>query len=249
MKTAAGAVLVAGALLFAGPATAQYYPQQPAPQPYPPPAPPQYYPPPPPQYYPPPPPPTYYPPRQPEANKLQTTLRASGGVAFASQGYYCGYYGYYGVAYTCTAGYGAVWPDVNLDIDFWVKPTIGLTVGANVMWGTYTPSVPGVPPSSISSTTWEPHIDVLVSVPGNPDVKGRVRFGFGLYVASINGVNATGNAVSYNSVGGAFRLGFGASLLASSRVGIGVDAIFEAGWIGSSYVSTVQLLIGPEFHF
>jgi hypothetical protein len=80
-------------------------------------------------------------------------------------------------------------------------------------------------------------------------VKGRVRFGFGLYISEANGNNSLGNNVTYSSVGGAMRLGFGASLLANSLVGIGLDAIFEAGWIGSSYVSTVQLLIGPELHF
>lgn len=243
MKTAAGAVLVAGALLFAGPAMAQYYPQQ-----QPPPPPPQYYPPPPPQYYPPPP-PVYYPPREVDDGKIHGTLRASGGVAFASQGYYCGYYGYYVVAYSCTAGYAAVWPDVNLDLDVWFQPNLGLTFGANVMWGNYTPSVVGVPPSAVSSTTWEPHVDVLVAMPGNPNIKGRVRFGFGVYIASASGTNTLGNSVTLNNAGGAFRLGFGASLFAKSPVGLGVDAIFEAGWIGSNYVSTIQLLIGPEFHF
>ena len=77
----------------------------------------------------------------------------------------------------------------------------------------------------------------------------RVRFGFGLYIAEANGINTSGNNVQYNGIGGAFRAGFGASFLPHSKIGIGLDAIFEAGWIGSSYVSTVQLLIGPELHF
>ena len=83
-----------------------------------------------------------------------------GRVAFASNGYYCGYYyTYYTTTYSCSAGYAAVWPDVNLDVDIWVRPTLGITIGANVMWGTYTPSgVFGVPNNSISSTTWEPHV-------------------------------------------------------------------------------------------
>lgn len=260
MKTAAGAVLVAGSLLFASPALAQYYPTQPAPQPapqpppppsQPPPPPPQYYPPPPPppQYYPPPP-PQYYRPRPTDDGKIHYTVRVSGGVAFASNGYYCGYYyTYYSTTYSCGAGYTAAWPDVNLDLDVWFKPTLGLSLGANVMWGTYTPSISGIPNNSIYSTTWEPHVDVLASLPSSPQIKGRVRFGFGLYIAEADGNNQLGNHVTYNNVGGAFRLGFGASFFANSLVGIGIDAIFEAGWIGSNYVSTVQLLIGPELHF
>jgi hypothetical protein len=245
MKASAATVLIAGTLLFAAPALAQYYPNNPPP-------------PPPPQYYPPPPPPQYYPPQQPvyyqpqdmDEGKTHYTIRASGGVAFVSNGYYCGYYyTYYTTTYSCSAGYAAVWPDVNLDIDVWVRPTLGVTFGANVMWGTYTPNVVGVPNNSISSTTWEPHIDFLAGIPGNPQVKGRVRLGFGLYIAEANGLNASGQTVNYNGVGGAFRAGIGATFLPKSKVGIGIDAIFEAGWIGSSYVSTVQLLIGPELHF
>jgi hypothetical protein len=258
MKVSAATVLVFGTLLFAAPAFAQYYPSQPPP----PPPPPQYYPPPaapPPQYYPPAPPPAYYQPPSPvyyqpqpmEEAKTHYTIRASGGVAFASNGYYCNYYyTFYTTAYSCTAGYSAVWPDVNLDVDIWIRPTLGITLGANVMWGTYTPSnVVGVPSNSISSTTWEPHIDFLAGIPGNPQVKGRVRLGFGLYIAEANGLNGAGQNFQFNGVGGALRLGIGATFLPKSLVGIGVDAIFEAGWVGSSYVSTVQLLIGPELHF
>jgi hypothetical protein len=249
MKTGARAVLFAGALLFAAPALAQYYPTQPGPPP-PPPPPPQYYPPPPPPQYYPPPPPVYYRPQAVDDGKIHYTLRLSGGVAFASNGYYCGYYyTYYTTTYSCGAGFTAVWPDVNADIDIWIRPTLGLSLGVNVMWGQYTPNISGVPNNVVYSTTWEPHIDVLTSLPSSPQVKGRVRFGFGLYIADVNGNNSLGNNVAYNSVGGAIRIGFGASLLANSPVGIGLDAIFEAGWIGSSYVSTVQLLLGPELHF
>ncbi len=248
MKVLTATVLFAGTLLFAAPASAQYYPSNPPP-------PPQYYPPPPPpppQYYPPPPPPpTYYQPVPMEEAKTHYTIRLSGGVAFASNGYYCGYYyNFYSTTYACGAGYTAVWPDVNLDVDIWVRPTLGVSIGANVMWGSYTPSgISGVPNNTIYSTTWEPHVDFLFGMPANQQVKGRVRFGFGLYIADANGNNGTGQNVSYNALGGAFRAGIGATFLPHSKVGFGIDAIFEAGWIGSSYVSTVQLLIGPELHF
>ena len=245
MKLATSTVLVTATLLFATPAFAQYYPSQPAPPP------PQYYPPAPsPQTYPPPaPPPVYYQPQE-EERKIHFTIRASGGVAFASNGYYCGYYyTYYTTTYSCGAGYSAVWPDINLDVDVWMRPNLGVSIGANVMWGTYTPSVVGVPNNSISSTTWEPHVDFLLGLLGSPQVKGRIRLGFGLYIAEASGLNASGTNITYNGVGGAFRAGIGASFLPHSRVGIGIDAIFEAGWIGSNYVSTVQLLIGPELNF
>jgi hypothetical protein len=118
------------------------------------------------------------------------------------------------------------------------------------MWGTYNSGFSSV--GSITSTTWEPHVDFLFapSYVASDTWKGRLRLGFGLYVADANN-GSTGNTgpTNYNNVGGAFRVGIGASLLPKSVVGIGMDAIFEAGWIGNNYVSTVQLLIGPELHF
>ncbi len=232
-------------------------PQQPEPQftPPPPPAPPA----PPQQALPPPPnyfyyqyPPVYYrPPPPPWDGKVRYTVRASGGVAFVGAGYYCGYYySYYVPAYGCGSGFATAQPDINLDVDVWVDPTMAISFGANVMWGTYTPNLVGVPPNNVYSKTWEPHVDVLLAPTyGSNAAKGRIRLGFGLYVAEANGQNATGQTVRWNGVGGAFRLGFGVSLLPKSIVGIGMDAIFETGWVGSSYVSTVQLLIGPELHF
>src|SRR5271169_16349 len=123
MKKAAGAVFVAGVLLVAGPAFAQYYPNTPAP---PPPPPPQYYPPPPPPvYYQAPPPPVYYQPPPPmDSGRPSYTIRASGGVSFVGAGYYCGYYYYYYPVYSCGAGYSTAFPDVNFDLDVWVKPSL-----------------------------------------------------------------------------------------------------------------------------
>jgi hypothetical protein len=184
-------------------------------------------------------------------DKMSYTVRASGGVSFIGAGYYCGYYYYYYPVYSCGAGYSTAFPDVNFDIDVWVKPSLGVTFGANVMWGTYTPYYNSANIATTYSTIWEPHIDFLLAPPYSDQVKGRVRLGFGLYIANVNNGTPPAGVQPYvfNGVGGAFRLGFGASFLPKSKVGIGIDAIFEAGWIGSSYVSTVQLLIGPELHF
>jgi hypothetical protein len=247
MKTA-GALLVAGAMLLGAPALAQYYPTTPPPGP-PPPPPPGYYPPPPPQYYPPPPAP-YSPPRPYWDGKTHYTIRASGGISFIGAGYYCGYYTNAGFNY-CGVGYSNVEPDVNLDLDIWLRPSLGITLGANVMWGSFS-GMPVGGQTNISSTTWEPHIDFLFapSYVTSDQWKGRVRLGVGLYVADANnGIGGPGPNNNVSNVGGAFRVGFGASILPKSPVGIGIDAIFEAGWIGSNYVSTVQLLIGPELHF
>ncbi len=203
----------------------------------------------PPPYYPQ---PAYYGPPVPvNDGKTHVTLRASGGVAFLSAGYYCGYfYAYYVSAYACGGGYATAQPDVNLDVDLWFEPTLGLTLGANLMWGAYTPSVVGLPANSVYSTTLEPHVDVLLAPGyGTNQLKERVRLGFGLYLAEAHGLNTTGQNLHYNAVGGAFRAGFGAALLPKSKVGIGVDVLLEAGWIGSNYVSTIQLLVGPELHF
>ena len=207
-----------------------------------------------------PPPPYFYyppvffrPPPPPGDGKTHFTVRASGGVGFLGGGYYCGYYyAYYvPIGYGCGGGFATAQPDVNLDLDVWVEPSIALSLGANVMWGTFTPAVGGVPPNNIYSKTWEPHVDVLLSPSyyGSSTLKGRVRLGFGLYVADVHGLTATGQNVQYNAVGGAFRMGVGFSILPKSIVGFGVDAIFEAGWLGSYYVSTLQLLIGPELNF
>ncbi len=249
MKTAAGAVLCVATLLFAAPALAQYYPTPPPPPPQgPPPGPPPgYYPPPPPPYYGPPP-PVYYRPPPEWDGKIHYTLRASAGISFASNGYYCGYiFTYYANGYGCGVGYSAAWPDLNVDLDVWFRPTVGVSFGTNVMWGPFNPNFTGS--NQIYSTTWEPHVDVLLALPSYGQVKGRFRFGAGIYIENTNGPNGTGTNVAYNAVGGAARVGIGTSLFAKSPVGLGLDAIFEAGFIGNNYVSTVQLLIGPELHF
>ncbi|MGO9065315.1 MAG: hypothetical protein ACLQIH_11360 [Myxococcaceae bacterium] len=263
-RAEAGAVLVVGVLLFAASALAQastpaaepppppppaFIPEAPPAAPPPPPSPTPTSQPPPLQYYPQP--ASYGPPVSVDDGKTHVTLRASGGVAFLSAGYYCGYfYAYYVSAYACGGGYATAQPDVNLDVDVWFAPTLGLTVGANLLWGTYTPSVVGLPANSVYSTTWEPHLDVLLAPgPGNNQLKERLRFGFGLYLAEAHGLNTTGQNLQYNAVGGAFRAGFGASLFPTSKVGLGMDVVLEAGWLGSNYVSTIQLLVGPELHF
>jgi len=223
---------VAFALCAAAPAAAQYYPPPPPPGP-------------PPGYYPPPPPPSSPPPgwygrpQVQQAPVRDNTLRVSGGMAIASTGYYCGYVYVPGYAYpACGSAYSSVLPNVNVDFDVAVSRSAAITVGGNVTWGSY---------SGISTTLWEPHIDYLLR--GSPFAPARWRFrlGAGIYIASTS--DATYGGPAATTTGGAMRIGGGVSLLADSPVGIGLDAIFEAGSLNGYYVSTFQLLAGPEFHF
>lgn len=213
-------LLAAAALLAAVPAVAQYYP--------PPPPPPAGTPPPPPRYAPP-----YQPRYEPTRNNV---VRLSGGLSFANDGYYCGYYGYYGYAYDCGNGYGVVWPNVNAELDLGLAPMLAVSLGANVMWGSY---------NGITDTIWEPHADLLLRSSPYSEVRGRFRVGFGFYAAASSArARSSGTAT-----GGALRLGAGVSFLNREVVGVGLDGIFEAGSIDGYYVSTFQILIGPELHF
>ena len=220
------------ALCAAAPAAAQYY--APPPPPPPPGPPPGYYQPPPPP--PGPPPPGWY---GPQAILRNNTLRLSGGMAAASDGYYCGYAFGPGFAYpACGAGYSPVLPNLNVDIDLGLARFHAISVGANVMWGSY---------GGITNTIWEPHVDYLLRGSPFAPIRGRFRLGFGIYIASATPNNSSGPTST--ATGEAFRIGGGVSILADQPVGIGIDAIYEAGSVNGYYVSTVQLLAGPEFHF
>ena len=205
--------LAAAVLLAAVPASAQYYPP------------------------PPPPPPRYAP--QPYARyelPKNNVVRLSAGLAFANDGYYCGYYGYYGFANDCGNSYGVVWPNLNAEVDLGLSPLVALSVGGNVMWGPF---------NGITDTIWEPHVDLMLRSSPWTEVRGRFRVGFGLYAASASVTSRPRDTAT----GGALRLGAGVSFLNREVVGIGLDGIFEAGAIDGNYVSTFQILLGPELHF
>ena len=231
--TTARALLFTLLFAAAAPAAGQYYPPPPPP-PGPPPVPPSG-----PPVYPPyaPPRPTRPPPRfvLPEPAP-PNTARLQLGFAFANDGYDCWYYGA-AYVYGCGYGYGggAAWPNLNAEFDIGLSHPLALTVGANVFGGDW---------NGVSNTVWEPHVDVMFRSSPYNDARGRMRLGLGLMIA-----NADSGGVSRSATGGAFRLGVGGSFFARNTVGLGIDAIFEAGSIGGYYISTVQLMIGPEFHF
>jgi hypothetical protein len=169
-------------------------------------------------------------------------VRLSAGVAFVGAGYYCSYYGYYPGTYgSCGYGYSTTQPNINLEADLGLKRASAISFGANVFWGSY---------NAFSNTVWEPHVDYLLrSGDSHKPIVGRFRVGAGLYIADVSGTSSLGSHFSRTKTGGAFRIGGGVSFLNEKTVGIGLDAIFEAGWIGGYYVSTIQLLAGPELHF
>jgi hypothetical protein len=52
-----------------------------------------------------------------------------------------------------------------------------------------------------------------------------------------------------SELGGAFRIGGGASFFDLSRVGIGLDLVLEAGAYRGYWIGGLQLVVSPEFHF
>jgi hypothetical protein len=49
--------------------------------------------------------------------------------------------------------------------------------------------------------------------------------------------------------GGAIRLGFGASFLPASRVGIGLSLVLEGGVMNDRLLAGLQLLASPDLRF
>ena len=236
MRRTIRALAVAGALLAATSASAQYYPQAPPPEPLPPP----------------PPQPVYQAPPAPMPSDLapvkvrNNVIRVQGGVSFAAAGYYCGYYYYYYPYYACSTGYSATWPNINAAFDYGLTDLLALSIGANVMWGSKSTTAPTA--ASISLTTWEPHLDLMFRGSPLSDIRGRFLLGLGVYVTTATGTVASA-AVNKTSAGAAFRIGGGVSFFNTSPIGLGLDAVFEAGGVNGQYVSTFQLLAGPEFKF
>ncbi len=116
---------------------------------------------------------------------------------------------------------------------------LAISLGGNVFWGTDNTL-------GVRSTVWEPHVDLLFRSSPYNDIRGRLRLGIGLYAAHAS---VLGGGGSTDDTGAAFRLGAGVSFFSRSRVGLGIDGIFESGSIAGNYVSDFHLLIGPELHF
>ena len=167
--------------------------------------------------------------------------RVNLGVGFYNSGWYNCYYGwYYG---TCTSGsYTSyipflVGPQVDLNLGGMNNLSVGFTVALGTVSTTYWDGFQDVSRSA-NVTIWEPTIDYVAKFgPATMDTVGRFRVGGGMYI----GPNST--------IGGAFRIGGGASFLNSNRLGIGLDIVLEGGGFNGYWIGGLQLLASPEFHF
>ncbi len=212
------------ALAIAAPAAAQYAP-------------------PPPGYYPPPPPPPLQPQMQvAQPESFRNVVRVNVGVGFYNSGWYNCYYGYwYG---TCTSGsYTSYVPFlVGPQIDFGVGRGTALSLGVTYNTGTisysYYDAFGAYFSGSKNAAVWEPTLDYVARFgPPTQETLGRLRVGGGMYFGPNGGF------------GGTFRIGGGASFLNTSRLGIGLDVMLEAGSYQGYWIGGLQLLVSPEFHF
>lgn len=264
MASAPRALLLAGVLACGGLAEAQT--EAPAPEPpsqpvpvVPPTPPPPGEPPPPPIPIPPPPPPftEVAPPPLPPPPLPHYSLRLAIGFALIGHAVPCD-----SPTGVCPDFGGPVtfWPTIDGEFEVWFRrsPTPnrqgtrneqGLAAGLNVSMGDYSPFIGSVPApgSAVQTTLWEPHLDYLFGFPG--ESTARIAAGLGVYVGTAAAKAPGGPRITSSSTGGAIRVGAGVSFFALSSVGIAVDVVTEVGWIGSTVVANIQLLVGPELHF
>lgn len=171
-------------------------------------------------------------------------IRLNLGVSFFYSEYYnCGYW--YGIYPTYTCG-GGSWVSyipftIGPQVDVHLQGMHNLSVGFNVFLGNATGTVySGLAAESVtrSVTIWEPTVDYVGKLgSAAQDTVARFRLGGGMYI----GPNS--------ELGGAFRIGGGASFFNSNRLGIGLDLVLEAGGYSGYWIGGLQLVASPEFHF
>jgi hypothetical protein len=211
---------VALALAIAAPVAAQYAPAPPGPPP---------------------------PQQQPQMQLAQPetfkhVARVNLGVGFYNNGWAnCYYYYYYYVS--CPSGsYTSyvpflVGPQIDLGVGRGSAIGIGVQAAIGTVTGTY--YVGNVANSTSKDVTlWEPTVDYVARFgPPTAQTLGRLRIGGAAYFGPNGGF------------GGAFRIGGGASFLNTSRLGIGLDVILEAGSYQGYWIGGLQLVVSPELHF
>ena len=170
--------------------------------------------------------------------------RVNLGVSFFNSGYYnCNYWGGYYPTYTCGSGsFVSYIPfTVGPQVDFHLQGMHNISAGFNVFLGSATGTLYNgfrAVSASKSVTIWEPTVDYVAKFgPSTQDTVGRFRVGAGMYIGPDS------------HVGGAFRIGGGASFLNTSRVGAGIDVILEGGSFNGYWIGGLQLQVSPEFHF
>ncbi|HET8725075.1 MAG TPA: hypothetical protein VFM53_12835 [Anaeromyxobacteraceae bacterium] len=175
----------------------------------------------------------------------ENVLRVNVGVSFFNSGYYnCNYwYGIYGPTYTCGSGSFVSYIPFTLgaQLDWNLGGMNNISAGFNVFLGTATGTIYNgltAVSASKSVTIWEPTLDYVAKFgPPTQDTVGRFRVGAGMYI----GPNS--------ELGGAFRIGGGASFLNSNRIGAGLDLVLEGGGYNGYWIGALQLVVSPEFHF
>jgi len=165
-----------------------------------------------------------------------------GFTVFYSAYYNCNYWYAYYPTYTCGSGSWVSYIPftVGSQVDLHLQGMHNVSVGFNVFLGTATGTVySGFRALSVSRsvTIWEPTVDYVAKFGPPSNTVGRFRVGGGMYI----GPNS--------ELGGAFRIGGGASFFNLSRFGLGVDLVFEAGGYSGYWISGLQLVASPEFHF
>jgi hypothetical protein len=170
--------------------------------------------------------------------------RVNLGVSFFNSGYYnCNYWGGYYPTYTCGSGSFVsyipftVGPQVDFNLGGMNNLSVGFTVGFGNVTATYYNGLGDVS-NTVSATLWEPTVDYVAKFgPPTMDTVGRFRLGAGMYI----GPNS--------KLGGAVRVGGGASFLNANRVGVRLDLVLEGGSFNGYWIGGLQLLVSPEFHF
>ena len=217
------ATAAAAVLLLAAPALAQYAVQPPPPGPPPP------------------------PPSQPQMQLAQPEIhkhvaRLNLGVGFDNNGWANCYYYYYYYASCSSGSYTSYVPFVfGPQIDLGLSRTGALSIGVNAAIGTVTGTyyVGSVGASTSKDVTlYQPTVDYVARFgPPTAETLSRLRVGGAMYFGPNGGF------------GGAFRIGGGASFLNTSKLGIGLDIVLEAGSYQGYWIGGLQLLVSPELHF
>ena len=177
----------------------------------------------------------------PHGSEHENILRLPIGVSFYNSGWYsCNYFYPY---YACASGsYGNYTPfTLGLQGDIHIGGSSYITPGLTAMTGDVSTSYyNGLNNVNVSNhvTLWAPSVDYVAKWGDiNAETVGRLRFG-GVFYAGSDG-----------NTGGGFRVGGGGSLFNQKRIGIGLDVVFEGGSYHGYWISGIQLLASPEFHF
>jgi hypothetical protein len=169
--------------------------------------------------------------------------RVNLGVGFYNGSWYSCYYSWtWGWTSCSSSSYTSYIPFVfGPQVDLNVGGMNNISVGFNVAIGTVSSTwFDGrvTQTHSDNVTMWEPTFDYVAKFgPSTQETVGRFRVGAGMYIGPDS------------HVGGAFRIGGGASFLNANRIGAGLDVVLEAGSFNGYWIGGLQLQVSPEFHF